>query len=49
MKRQREVFILKNISQKYCNKNNVESNEIQLLLNRDAHHIDSKHQNYLKC
>ena len=48
MKFQREIFILKNMFQKSCNRNNFESNKIQLLLNCDAHHVDFKRQNRLK-
>ena len=48
MKRQHEIFVLENMSQKYYNRNNLESNEIQLLLSRDAHHIDFKCQDHLK-
>ena len=48
MKYQREIFVLKNMFQKCYNKNNLESNEIQLLLNCDAHHVDFKRQNRLK-
>ena len=48
IKYQREVFILKSIFQKCCNRNNLESNEIQLLLSRDAHYVGSKRQDRLK-
>ena len=48
MKCQREIFILKNMFQKYCNKNNFESNEIQLLSNCNVYHVDFKCQDCLK-
>ena len=48
MKRQREISVLKNMSQKCYNRNNFKSNEIQLLLNRDVHHVDFKRQDRLK-
>ena len=34
--------------QKYYNRNNFEGSEIELLLNRDAHHVDFKRHNRLQ-
>ena len=48
IKHQREVFVLESMFQKCCNRNNLESNEMQLLLSRDAHHVDFKRQDRLK-
>ena len=48
MKRQREVFVLENMFQKCYKRNNFESSEIQLLLSRNTHYIDSKRQDRLK-
>ena len=36
------------MSQKCCNKNNLESSEIQLLSSRDVYHVDFKRQDRLK-